>query len=233
MKKNVVLLWTALLLLCPGLVFPETGSNKAAETFLLVEGSPICLSFESYQRRDGWTPVVLSLGDINCQVWMDEAGRVSEMRESGAPFVEPVCLIDVPAQCLGKDADTLYFEVYEQNSVRTRWRLSPGEPAGPATKKILFREGGIDLYLGNLRLILNHAAWEFKEFSPGLYQVQFHGPMVQVHRQLVYEKAAGIIYSTQGWNNRLIPGQSRTWAMKDGDPGGQITGGYDNEKGQW
>jgi len=223
MKKNVVLLWTALLLLCPGLVFPGTGSNKAAETFLLVEGSPICLSFESYQRRDGWTPVVFSLGELNCQVWMDDAGRVSEQRDTGAPFVEPVCLIDVPAQCLAKDADTLYFEVYEQNSVRTRWRLSHQETA---TKKILFRDGGIDLYLGDLRLQLNQAAWEFKELSPGLYQVQFHGPMVQVHRQLVYEKASGIIYASQEWNNRLIPGKSRTWAMKNREPGGQITGGY-------
>jgi hypothetical protein len=157
---------------------------------------------------------------------MDEAGRVSELRESGAPFVEPVCTIDVPAQCLAKDANTIYFEVYEQNSVRTRWRLSPVEPAGTATKKILFREGGIDLYLGDLRLRLNHAAWEFKEFSPGLFQVQFHGPMVKVHRRLVYEKAAGIIYSTYGRNNRLIPGPGRTWAMKAGGSGRQIKGGY-------
>jgi hypothetical protein len=70
MKKNVVFFWIALLLLSPGPVFPGTRSNEAAETFLLKEGSPICLSFESYQRRDGWTPVVLSVGDINCLLWI-------------------------------------------------------------------------------------------------------------------------------------------------------------------
>jgi hypothetical protein len=215
-------------------VFPGTGSNEAAaDTFLLEEGSPICLSFESYQKKDGCTPVVLSLGELNCLLWMDEAGRVSELQEPGHPLVEPVCSIDVLAQCLVKDAETLYFEVYEQNSVRTRWRLSPGEPAGPTTKKIHFREGGIDLYVGNLGLRLNHAAWEFRELSPGVYQVAFHSPMVNVHQQLVYEKAAGIIYSTQGGDNRLIPGQNRTWARKNQEPGGPITGGYDHEKGQW
>ena len=226
MKKSVVFFLTALLLLFPGTVLPGPGNNEAAETFLLVGGSPICLSFESYQRRDGWTPVVLSLGELDCLLWMDAQGRVSELRDTGTHFVEPVCFIDVPAHSLGKDAHTLDFEGYEQNSVRTRWRLSPVEPAGTATKKILFREGGIDLYLGDLRLRLNQAAWEFKEFSPGLFQVQFHGPMVKVHRRLVYEKAAGIIYSTHGWNNRLIPGPGRTWAMKAGGPGRQIKGGY-------
>jgi hypothetical protein len=232
MKKNVVFVWIALLLLSLSPVFPGTGSNKATETFLLTEDSPICLSFESYKEKDGWTPVVLSLGELECLLWMDEAGRVTEMRESGGHSVEPVCSIDVLAQSLVKDADSLNFEVYEQNNIRTRWRLSPGEPAGPAAKKILFREEGIDITLGNLGLRLNHAAWEFKELSPGVYRVEFHGPMVNMHRPLVYEKAAGIIYSNLGLDNELIRGQNRTWAMKNRESEGQIKGGYDHEKDQ-
>jgi len=230
MKKAAVFFWTALLLLflSPVLLLPGPGSNEEAETFLLEEETPICLSFENYQRKDGWTPVVLSFGELNCLLWMDASGRVSELRETGAHFVEPVCFIDELAQSLGQDADTLYFEVYEQNQVRTRWRLSPGGAAGTAgtvAKKILFRESGIELNLGNLRLRLNHAAWDFQEFSPGLFQVQFHGPMVKVHQRLVYEKASGIIYSTQEWNNRLAPGTGRTWAIKTQESGGRISGG--------
>jgi len=226
MKKTVVFFLSALLLLSLSPVFSSgPGSNDAVETFRLVEEPPICLSFENSQMKDGWTPVVLSIGELNCLLWMDDAGRVSWLRETGAHFVEPVCFIDVSTQSLGKEANTLYFDVYEQNSVRTRWRLSPGRTAGTVTKKILFREGGIDLCLGNLRLQLNHVAWDFLEFSPGLFQVQFHGPMVAVHQRLVYEKATGIIYSTHGWNNRLIHGQNRTWAMKIQEPGRRIKGG--------
>ena len=222
MKKNVVFFCIALLLLSLSPVFPGTESNKAAaETFLLEEGTPICLSIESYQKKDGWTPVVLSVGELNCLLWMDEAGNVSELREPGGHLVQPVCSIDVLAQSLVKDADSLNFEVYEQNNIRTRWRLSPGEPSGPAAKKIHFREGGLDFSLGNLGLRLNQAAWDFKELSPGVYQVQFQGPMVSVHRQLVYEKSSGIIYSTLGENNRLIPGHKRNWAMKSQDPDGK------------
>ena len=228
MKKAVVFFLTALLFFSPVFLFPGPGSIEGAETFLLEEETPICLSFENYQRKDGWTPVVLSLGELQCLLWMDASGWVSELRETGAHFVEPVCIIDELAQTLGQDANTLYFEVYEQNQVRTRWRLSPGGTAGTAgtvAKKILFRESGIELNLGNLRLRLNHAAWDFQEFSPGLFQVQFHGPVMEVHQNLVYEKAAGIIYSTQEGNNRLTPGTSRTWAMKTQESGSQISGG--------
>jgi len=213
--KNIIALFVITLgLLSQSPVFPGTGGNEAtAETFLLEEGSPICLSIENYQKKDGWTPVVLSLGELNCLLWMDEAHRVSELREPGDHLVEPVCYIDETTQGLRKGANTLYFDIYDQNQVRTRWILSPGGTAGIVPKKILFREGGIDLCLGNLRLQLNYVAWDFQELSPGLFQVQFHGPMVLKHRELVVEKAKGIIYSTHGRNNRLPTGQSHTWSM--------------------
>jgi hypothetical protein len=218
MEKIIVFFLTALLLLSTGPVFPGPGSNDGAEAFLPGDGSTICLSFEHYKMQDGWTPVVLSMGELNCLLWMDEDGRVSELREPGAHFVEPVCFIDVSAQSLRKETDALYFDVYEQNSVRTRWRLSPGGTAGTVAKKIFPREGGIDLCLGSLRLPLHHVTWDFKEFSPGLFQVQFHGPIVKGRQRLVYEKAAGMIYSTYEWNNRFISEQSLTWATKPGKP---------------
>lgn len=216
MKKNVVFFLTVLLFLSP--VFAGPGSSEGAETFLLMEKSPIGLSFENYQVRDGWTPVVLSVGEFNCLLWMDDACRVSELRETDAHFVEPVCVIDELTQSLQNGANILYFDVYEHNSVRTRWRLSPGETAGTMPKKILFREHGIELYLGNLRLKLNHVDWDFRELSPGLFQVKFYGPMVLGCGELVVDKAKGIIYSTHGWNNRLTIEQSLTWSMNPNRP---------------
>jgi len=215
-EKIIVFLLSALIFFSP--MFSGPGNNEGigdAEVLLQSAGSPICLSFENYKMQDGWTPVVLSLGEIDCLLLMDETGRVSELREPGAPFVEPVCFIDVSTKTLRKEADALYFDVYEQNSIRTRWRLSPDKTASKMTKKILFREkSGVDLCLGTVRLQLKHVSWDLKEFSPGLFHVQFHGPMMAGHRPLVYEKAAGMIYSTHQWNNKLTLEQSRTQTVK-------------------
>jgi len=220
MEKLIVFLLSALIFFSP--MFSGPGNNEGiggAEALLQSEVSRICLSFEHYKMQDGWTPVVLSMGEINCLLWMDETGRVSELREPGAPFVEPVCLIDVSTQSLWKEADALYFDVYEQNSMRTRWRLSPGGTAGTVTKKILFREkSGVDLCLGTLRLQLKHVAWDIKEFSPGLFHVQFHGPTIAMHQSLVYEKAAGIIYSIHEWNNKYAREKSFIQTAKPGKP---------------
>jgi hypothetical protein len=165
--------------------------------------------------QDGWTPVVLSIGGLHCLLWMDETGRVSELRELESGFVEPVCVIDVSTKTLRREADALHFDIYEQNKVRIRWRLSTGATAGTVTKKIIFREKrGIDIYLGTLRLPLRHVTWDLKEFSPGLFNVKFHGLMMIGNLPLVYEKAAGMIYSNHEWNKRLIPEQNRIRTTK-------------------
>ncbi|MCX6581648.1 MAG: leucine-rich repeat domain-containing protein, partial [Candidatus Aminicenantes bacterium] len=159
----------------------------------------------------------LSIGELNCLLWMDESGRVLELRETGAPFVEPVCFIDVSTKTLRKEADVLHFDVYEQNSMRTRWRLPPDKTAGTVTKKILFREkSGIDLCLGTLRLQLKHVVWDIKEFSPGLYQLQFHGLMIEGPQQFSYEKATGKIYSAHEWDNKLSLKQNRSQTTNSG-----------------
>ncbi|MCX6582958.1 MAG: hypothetical protein NT166_22505, partial [Candidatus Aminicenantes bacterium] len=96
MEKVIVFILSALIFFSP--VFSGTGNNEGvggAEALLQSDGSRICLSFEHYKMQDGWTPVVLSIGELNCLLWMDESGRVLELRETGAPFVEPVCFIDV------------------------------------------------------------------------------------------------------------------------------------------
>jgi len=103
--------------------------------------------------------------------------------------------------------------------MRTRWRLSPGGTAGTVTKKILFRgKSGVDLCLGTLRLQLKHVAWDIKEFSQGLYHVQFHGPTIAMHQSLVYEKAAGMIYSIHEWNNKYAREKSFIQTARPGKP---------------
>jgi len=219
MEKYNVFFLIAILLLSFGPVFASDGINDRAESFLLADESPICVSFEHYKMQDGWTPVVLSMGEFRCMLWMDASGRVSERMETDTPFVEPVCFIDASTKSLRKGADTLYFDVYQQNNVRTRWRLSPSGTAGTLTKKIpLEKKNGIDIYLGTFHLKLKHVYWDLEEFSPGLSHVRFHGPAVTGCRRWVYEKASGNLHSKREWNRRLPHKQNTTQGIKPGQP---------------
>lgn len=92
MKQIFVFFLMVLISLSP--MFSRNESYKPAETFMLHENAPISLSFENYKMKDGWTPVVLSVGGVDCLLWMDASGRVSEWREiQDHPFA-PLCFID-------------------------------------------------------------------------------------------------------------------------------------------
>ncbi|MDQ1352707.1 MAG: hypothetical protein QG657_3013 [Acidobacteriota bacterium] len=212
MEKLIVFILSTLIFFSPVLARAgNDGGIKGDETFLFSDRATVRISFEHYKMQEGWTPVVLSIGEINCLLRMDETGKVLEMREPGAPSAEPVCFIDVVTKSLRKEADSLYFDVYEQNNIRTRWRLSSTKTVGTVCQKILFREkSGVDLYLGTLRLQLKQVAWDFKEFSPGLYHIQFHGSIMPGYQRLVYEKAVGKLHLTHEWDNKLILEQNRT-----------------------
>jgi len=206
-------------------VFPGDEINNPGKTFMLHENASIYLSFEHYKMKDGWTPVVLSVGEVDCLLWMDAFGRVSEWREIQDNAIAPLGFIDPLNQTLGKGADLLYFDVYEQNPVRSRWRLSPYGTPGQLTKRIRFHKHGIDFYIGSLWLPLRHVSCDFREVSPGLFRVQLIGIMPARHPRLIYEKAAGIIYSTPVGDTTLIPRQSRTWARRREETGKQTIGG--------
>jgi Leucine-rich repeat (LRR) protein len=222
MKKIFILF--SIFLLSLGLAFSSDMCDETGETFILAKDSPIFLSFENYKMKDGWTPVVLSVGELEFLLWLDASGRISERREIGVHPFETVCTTDpsTSTPSLEMGANKIYFEVYVQNPVRTRWRLSPlpsqEEKTGTVVKRILFQRGGIVFYLGEIQLQLHQVCWEFREISPGVFQVQLHGPMVSGHRELVVEKAKGIIYSTHGKNNRLTTEQSRTLYVNPNRP---------------
>ncbi|HLP60321.1 MAG TPA: hypothetical protein VK186_15885, partial [Candidatus Deferrimicrobium sp.] len=97
------------------LVFSRPTINESIgsiEAFLPGEGAPICISFEHCKMHDDWTPVVLTIGEFNCLLWMDKDGKVSELRGPGAPFIEPVCIIDAADKSLRKEGGALFFDVY-------------------------------------------------------------------------------------------------------------------------
>lgn len=204
---------------------PGDESNGLAGTFMLHENARIYLSFETYKMKDGWTPLVLSIGDINCLLWMDASGSVSERRETHGHGIAPLFFINPLNQTLGKSADMLYFDVYEQNPVRSRWRLSSYGTPDQLTKKIRFHKDGTDFYMGNLWLPVHRVWCDFLEISPGLFRVQLNGPLTTLHGRLIYEKATGIIYSTPVSNTAIIPGHSHTWAMKQEESGKPVSGG--------
>jgi hypothetical protein len=60
MKQIFVYFFLVLILFSVELSGDE--SNRLAGTFTFQEDARICLSFETYKMKDGWTPLVLSIG---------------------------------------------------------------------------------------------------------------------------------------------------------------------------
>lgn len=218
MNRMFVIIFMVLFFLNP--VFPGSAAenDEGTEAFILLKDSPIFLSFETYKMKDGWTPVVLSVGELDVMLWLDASGRVTEMREPHGHVLDPVCFIDGSTRNLYKGADGLVFDVYEKNQVRTRWRLPSNETGDTLTQKILFREGGIgiDIHLGNLCMTLRHVYWNFQVMTPGFSRLQLNGPMVMTHQRLIYEKSTGVIYSTPLWHKPFMSKHRRAWAVKSG-----------------
>ncbi|HLP47432.1 MAG TPA: fibronectin type III domain-containing protein [Candidatus Deferrimicrobium sp.] len=210
MEKLIILVLTVFLFFSP--VFSRADNTNGKEFFLVNQESPIYLSFENYQMKDGWTPVALSIGELDLLLWMDENGKVLELPGTGgtSAYDEPVCIIDIPAHCLKKNGTTLYFEVYDQNDIRLRWRLFPANNAGKMVKKLIPGENGVDVCLGDLRLHLTHATWNEPKFSTGLSRVQISGiPITKVtsYQDTVYEKEKEIILKPRALLN--IPALER------------------------
>jgi Leucine-rich repeat (LRR) protein len=128
MKKVIGFVLTMLVFMSP--IYPGIGNDGSKTFFLDNQGARISLSFEHHKMKDGWTPVVFSIGELDYPLWMDTNGKVWRLPEPDAQSIDPVYIIDESTHRVQKDGTILNFDVYEQNSIRTRWRLSPRTTEG-------------------------------------------------------------------------------------------------------
>ncbi len=237
MKKLFVFILTTFFFLSSLQVFAfnGTGNHHTDKSFQLVGDTPIAISFETYKAGEGWTPVVLSLGELQVLLWMDGYGKLSEMRETFNTVnrsSQGSWYINTSQQYLYQDDCTLRFEVYEENDIRTRWRLSPVNHSGALLKQIIFKEHGIELGIDNLRLQLRHVFWKLEEKTPGIFQVQLYGSIPVLQDELIYDEVEDIIYSLHPWETNTAMEKKDAWAKSNQvtGPGSQRIGVNEYEK---
>ena len=146
-KRILVLTLLALPLVLQAAAPGATQSNLV----YLQNGSSLRISIETYQAREGWTPVIVSVAGAEVSAVMDVQGRVVHF-VAGAEVSTPtngqgrvaharVKGLDKPILplftielekgriLLGREAHAI--RIYEQNGVRTRFMIAEGAIALP------------------------------------------------------------------------------------------------------
>lgn len=105
---------------------PASGGDTAEKDLIYWQsGSSLRVSIETYQTRQGWTPVIVSLGGANVMAVMDRQGRVVAARAKGLDKYAPslfVIEMEKGRVLLGGQAHPI--SVFERNAVRTRFRMA-------------------------------------------------------------------------------------------------------------
>lgn len=210
MKKSLIGM-AAVIIALVSFVF-STQLKYETEIFALQDSTPLRISIETYMEKDGWTPVVLSLGGMDIFLWMDASGKVSEMRWEDSGAFAPLFFINLDSAVLSSDEWSTELEIYEQNKVRTR--LQGLELDIPILLRIQRAHKSAEIFLGGYRTRLNPVTVTFMEIEPDLEELRLSGPQILVLPRLVYWRKVGKIYSTFFRGERFNLGQSRIWGKR-------------------
>jgi hypothetical protein len=93
MRKFWMSILTVVLLSCFSFTWQE--SYDTTQIFEIQGNNIIRLSIETYKEKDGWTPVVLSIGDLEVSLWMNTSGQVTEMQKDGFRPIHSVFTINL------------------------------------------------------------------------------------------------------------------------------------------
>jgi hypothetical protein len=105
---------------------PATGRGETQRDLIyLQKGSDLRISIETYQARQGWTPVIVSVAGANVTAAMDAKGRVfrngADARDGrGLPLF--TIELEKGRILLGRESHPI--RVYEQNNVRARFAIA-------------------------------------------------------------------------------------------------------------
>lgn len=117
----------------------------------LQNGSSLRISIETYQAREGWTPVIVSVAGADVSAVMDGQGRVFQAWAKGSDkYILPFFTIELEKGRILLGRESHAIRVYEQNSVRTRFVIAEGAIAlplslGQGNKAGTLRFGGLEV----------------------------------------------------------------------------------------
>ncbi len=199
-------------------LFSSIFQNEKKDTFFLQKKINIIFSIESYLKKNKWTPILISIRDLNFFLWMDENGRVNEYPEIVNLKKKPIFTIDFLSKTIFIDKQYFSFDIYEQNHIRTRIKLIRENE--PVILKIHPYNRQVDFYIGQSKLNIDTIKADFMETFPGFYEIKFIGRSVFSYSDFILERENGIIYST---NYKKIANKfnKNVWAKKRVDLGEQ------------
>ena len=131
---------------------PVSGGKTAKRDLIYWQnGSSLRVSIETYQTRQGWTPVIVSVAGADVAALMDAQGRVVSAISKGLDeYVSPLFVIQMEKGrvLLGREAHPI--SVVEQNAVRTRLRMAESAIELPLRlddqgKRGTLRFGGLEI----------------------------------------------------------------------------------------
>ena len=206
--------WISVLtvVLVSGFGFPWYDSNDAIDSFVIQGKNIIRLSIETYKEKDGWTPVVLSIGDLRISLWMDSNGQVTETQTDEYRPDRSVFTINLSTYEMRVGERNFHLIVSEQN--RVRQRMSLFDKNIPVVLKINRDREQVEFYIGGGKLKLSAIRAEFREVDPGLYELGFESSIIHTMSRLIYWEISGNIYATDQRSGPVDLGTTQIWAKK-------------------
>ncbi len=127
------------------------GEQRGQAWIYQQSGSGFRVSIETYQTRQGWTPVIVSVAGADVTAVMDARGRVVPARTKGASQIRPSpFVIELEKGRILLEGKAHAISVFEQNAVRTRFRMIEGAIELPLRfdalgKRGTLRFGGLEI----------------------------------------------------------------------------------------
>jgi hypothetical protein len=143
---------SVLVVLALAFVLPASSRGATQSNWVYLQnGSNLRISIETYQARDGWTPVIVSVAGADVSAVMDAKGRVFRGRGEGLDGRGvPLFTVDLEKGNIQLGRETHVIRVYEQNGVRTSLAIAESTITLPlcldqGSKTGTLRFGGLEI----------------------------------------------------------------------------------------
>jgi hypothetical protein len=197
------------------LINPLTGfgtTRATMERWELLESGAVIVSVEHYQQRDGWTPVLMTIGELEINFWIDGSGAAVMEPGLGEKYEQALFWLDVDGGTMTLDKELLMLKRYEKNDVRSRFRVQAAELK--LGLQIDLEQGRCDLVAGTVLLSRGHLRAEKENAMPGEKVYSLMGPEMRLERPLVFRQGSGEMVIMPLAEKSRFSKKPRLWARK-------------------